>query len=85
MGKIKGNKMTVGKKITLGFAAVLVLLVITGLLSYFGVGGIVQNASEVIGGNQLDGALAQREVDHLNWAQEVNALLSDDTVTELNA
>ena len=77
------NKMTIGKKITLGFAIVLGLLAVAGVLSFTGVGQIVTNAQEVISGNQLDCALAQKEVDHLNWAGKVNALLTDDAVTEL--
>jgi len=76
--------MTIGKKIALGFGAVLVLLCAAGVLSYTGVGGIVQNAGEVIEGNRLDGVLAQRELDHLNWANKVNALLTDDKVSKLN-
>jgi len=75
--------LTVGKKMALGFGAMVVLLAALGTLSYTGVGGIVANASEVITGNQLDGSLAQKEVDHLNWANKVSALLTDDTVTEL--
>ncbi|MBD3219888.1 chemotaxis protein, partial [bacterium] len=53
------------------------------LLSYLGVGSIVRNAEEVIYGNGLDGELAQKEVDHLNWANGVNSLLSDEDVHEL--
>ena len=77
-------EVTIGKKITLGFGLVLALLVVAGVLSFTGVGGIVHNAKEVISGNKLDGALAQKEVDHLNWANAVNALLTDDSVTELH-
>ncbi|MBI9074966.1 MAG: CZB domain-containing protein [Desulfatibacillum sp.] len=75
--------MTVGKRIAAGFSIVLILLALVGLLSFIGVGGIVDNATQVIEGNKLDGVLAQREVDHLNWAGAVNALLTDEHVTEL--
>ncbi len=77
------KNMTIGKKIYLSFGVVLSLLVALGLLNYFGVGNIVGNAEEVIHGNQLDGLLAQKEVDHLNWAAKVNALLTDEEVTSL--
>ena len=77
------RNMTIGKRIATGFAIVLVLLALVVGLSYTGVGGIVSNAQEVIGGNQLDGNLAQKEVDHLNWANQVNALLTDEHVHEL--
>lgn len=75
--------MTIGKKIATGFGIVIILLVILGILSFTGVGGIVKNASEVIDGKALDGELAQKEVDHLNWIGEVNKLLTDDSVHEL--
>ncbi|MCP4593177.1 MAG: hypothetical protein GY842_20770 [bacterium] len=78
------KNLTIGKKIGLGFGAVMVLLAVLGAMSYTGVGGIVANATEVISGNKLDANLAQKEVDHLNWANQVSALLTDDSVTELN-
>lgn len=78
------KSMTIGKKIASGFGVILVILVGIIVVNYTGVGNIVQDAEEVINGNKLDGTLAQKEVDHLNWAAEVNALLTDDSVTTLN-
>jgi methyl-accepting chemotaxis protein len=75
--------LTIGKKITLGYAVILILLIIVGVLNYVGVGTIVNNAEEVIDGNKLTSMLVQREIDHLRWAGKVNALLTDDSVTEL--
>jgi methyl-accepting chemotaxis protein len=77
------SDLTIGKKISLGFGVILVLLGAVACLSYFGVGGIVRNAGQVIDGNKLDGMLAQKEVDHLNWVGKVNALLNDANVTQL--
>lgn len=77
------KNLTIGKKIAVGFGTVLVLLAAVGVLSYTGVGSIVTNAGQVIDGNKLDGNLAQKEVDHLNWANKVNALLTDEKVTTL--
>ena len=77
------KQMTVGKRITAGFGVVLLLLGAAALLSYLGVEEIVTNSKEVISGNKLDGALAQKEVDHLNWANQVNALITDDSVTQI--
>ena len=71
------------EKIGYGFGIVLLLLIIVGILSFTGTKGIVLNAKEVINGNQLDGTLAQREVDHLNWVNQVNGLLTNDKITEL--
>ena len=76
--------LTIGKKIGVGFGVVLALLVVVGVMSYTGVGGIVNNATEVIDGNKLNGELAQKEVDHLNWMNKVSALLTDDKVTSLD-
>jgi methyl-accepting chemotaxis protein len=73
-----------GLKMTFGFGIVLILLALTAIFSITGISGIVDNAETVIRGNQLDGALAQREVEHLNWAGDVNALLTDVYVTELD-
>jgi methyl-accepting chemotaxis protein len=78
------NNLTIGKKVMIGFGLIVVLLGVVGLLSFSGVKGIVHNAEQVIDGNKLDGMLAQKEVDHLKWVNDVNALLTDDSVTELH-
>lgn len=81
---MKWKNMGVGKKIAVGFSIVIILLAVVGIVSFTGISGIVENAKTVIYGNHLDGELAQKEVDHLNWVGTVNALLTDDKVTELN-
>lgn len=78
------QEMTIGKRIGLGFGCILVFLLVLGGLSFTGVGSIVKNASEVIDGKALDGILAQKEVDHLNWACAVNKLITDETVHTLS-
>jgi len=75
---------TIGKRIGVGFGVMLAMLAIVGFISFSGIGTIVRNAEQVIDGNRLDGLLAQKEVDHLNWANHVNALLTDDQVTHLS-
>lgn len=75
--------LNLGKKFATGFGVVLVLLAALVIMSYLGVGGIVTNAGKVIDGNKLDGNLAQKEVDHLNWTNKVNTLLTDENMTEL--
>ena len=69
--------MTIGRKIATGFGLVFLGLLIVWALSYTGVSGLVKNAEQVIAGNKLDGLLAQREVDHLNWANKVSTTLTD--------
>ncbi len=71
-------------KFTIGFGAILVLLLVTGGWSVFGIKGIVGNAEEVIDGNKLRGEIVQREVDHLKWSIALNSLLTDDNITKLD-
>ncbi|WP_300464960.1 methyl-accepting chemotaxis protein [Desulfobacula sp.] len=78
------KNMTIGKKIGTGFGVIIIFLIVMGVISFTDVGGIVKNAEEVIDGNKLDGNLAQKEVDHLNWANRINALLTDEKVTSLD-
>ncbi len=78
------KNLTVGKKIGFGFGVMLALLVVVGILNYSGVSGIVGNAAEVIEGNKLNAVLAQKELDHLNWVNKVNLLLTDEKVTSLD-
>ena len=74
---------TIGNKIAAGFGVVLGLLSLLALLNFIGVGRIVGDAERVIEGNKLNAELAQREVDHLNWAAKVSGFLVDDQVREL--
>ena len=67
--------MGIGKRISFGFGLVLLMVVALSLSSFFGVGSIVGNAEEVIEGGRLNAELAQREVDHLNWAGKVSDVL----------
>ena len=77
------KNLKLSMKLSIGFGVVLVLLAGLVVWSVIGVQGIVRNAEEVIVGNELRGDMVQREVDHLNWANDVNALLTDDSVNEL--
>jgi methyl-accepting chemotaxis protein len=81
---MRWKDLKLGKKFAVGFGGILILLAVVAGWSFFGINDIVDNAGEVISGNQLDGMLAQKEVDHLNWAGKVNALLTDEKVTALN-
>jgi methyl-accepting chemotaxis protein len=74
---------TIGKRTTIGFSIVLILLTVLCLTSLRGIGKILTDASAVLHGNELDGLLAQKEVDHLNWANKVNAFFMDESISEL--
>jgi methyl-accepting chemotaxis protein len=78
------KNMRLAYKFTVGFGAVLVLLVLLGAWSITGIGNIVGNADQVIAGNKLRGDFVQKIVDHLNWANELNKLLTDKNVNEIN-
>ncbi len=73
-----------GKKIGAGFGTILTLLCVVGVWSLLGVTGIVTNATEVIDGNKLKGLMVEKEVDHLNWANQVGQLITNDEVTSLD-
>ena len=77
------KNLTIGKKISIGFTIILALLALVAVWSISGVGNIVTNAEEVIDGNKLRAEMIQREIDHLNWANQLNALLTDIEITEL--
>jgi methyl-accepting chemotaxis protein len=72
-----------GTKIKSGFGIVLLLLTVLAIWSFSGIGSIVGNAETVIAGNQLDSMIAQREVDHLNWAKQLTELLTNADITTL--
>ncbi|MHC4887599.1 MAG: methyl-accepting chemotaxis protein [Planctomycetota bacterium] len=78
------RNLTVGLKLAWGFGVVLFVLFVVAVVSFTGIAGIVDNAKEVIYGNELDATMTQREVDHLNWVAKLNQLLTDDKKTELD-
>ncbi|WP_027720515.1 methyl-accepting chemotaxis protein [Maridesulfovibrio zosterae] len=71
-------------KFVIGFGSVLVLLMLLGGWSILGIGQIVGNAEEVIEGNRLRADFVQKIVDHLNWVNKVNTLLTDKDVNTLD-
>ncbi|MGL1903000.1 MAG: methyl-accepting chemotaxis protein [Fibrobacterales bacterium] len=74
---------SIGKKLAYSFGAVLLLLSVVAVWAVVGIGGIVDDAEEVISGNKLRGEMVQREVDHLNWVNALNDFVSDPMVTTL--
>jgi methyl-accepting chemotaxis protein len=80
---MRWRDLRLGGKFAVGFGLVLALLAGVGTWAIVGIGGIVGNAGEVIGGNRLRGDFTQRVVDHLVWAEHVAAYLTDEDVTEL--
>jgi methyl-accepting chemotaxis protein len=81
---VQWKNLRISGKMFVGFGSLIALLLLVALWSILGISNIVGNADEVIAGNKLDSLLAEKEVDHLNWANEVNALLTDDSITKLD-
>ncbi|MBN1294624.1 MAG: CZB domain-containing protein [Candidatus Latescibacteria bacterium] len=78
------KNLTIGKKIGIGFGTVLFILAIVSVWSIFGISDIVSGVKVSMNGNHLNNEILNREIDHLNWASQVSALFTDDSVTELN-
>ena len=74
---------TIGKRLAMGFVLVLVLLAIVSFLSFNGVTKMGEQACDVVDKNKLIDNLNRKEIDHLNWANKVVELLTDDNVTKL--
>ena len=66
--------MKLRNKLYFGFCTVLIILLVLSFLSYSGIGQIKQQAQDVVRSNQIDGLLAQKEIDHLNWFIKVTQL-----------
>ena len=81
---MRWQNVTIGKKIGVGLGLTLTLLAVLGLTSYMGVGQLVKDAELVIQGNRLDGLLAQKEVDHLKWADKLLAYVASGKTTKFD-
>ncbi len=70
-------------KLAGGFGIMIVLAALIAIVSGSGVGRLVGDAAEVIGGNALKSEMQQRVVDHLNWSETVAHYLIDENVHRL--
>lgn len=71
-------------KLLSGFGALLLFLTIVAGWAIFGINTIVVDSEDVIGGNMLKNLLAEKEIDHLNWAGKVSSLLLEDNPRALD-
>ncbi len=78
------KNMKLAAKIGTGFGAIIFLLLIVTGWSYFGIDNIIGNSDKLVEGDRISAEIAQKEIDHLNWASAVSALLTDDNVTTLS-
>nr|MBF0223197.1 CZB domain-containing protein [Desulfobulbaceae bacterium] len=75
---------TLTTKIIAAFSTIIFMILLFIIFNYRGVNTIISNAEQVISGYSLDGTLAQKEIDHLNWVNKITALLTNDEITTLN-
>jgi len=69
------RNLTLGKRMTAGFAVAVALLIAISVASFAGVKSIVKNSEAVIWGNKFDSRMVQVELGHLKWANQVLAFL----------
>ncbi|MBN1952492.1 MAG: CZB domain-containing protein [Bacteroidales bacterium] len=81
---MKWKDLKLSRKLMVGFGGIIILVSFIILWSIIGIGSIVKDSEEVIDGNKLRTNIEQKHVQHLEWARQVNALLTDKDVTELN-
>ncbi|OFX26458.1 MAG: hypothetical protein A2041_00525 [Bacteroidetes bacterium GWA2_31_9b] len=78
------KNIKLGKKLSIAFGIVIVILIIVTIWSIKGINEIVRNSKEIIEVDKLLADIEQKHIDHLKWASEVNKLLTDKNAKELN-
>jgi methyl-accepting chemotaxis protein len=81
---MKTSKWTIGRRIAVGFALVLVLLAVVAGLSYRGLSNMSDDAKRTVSMADLNDKLARLEIAHQTWASHVSKLLVDEDVHELS-
>jgi len=81
---MKWKDLKLGRKFFVAFGLVIALLILAAYWAIHGIGGIVNDAEEVIQGNELRTEIEEKYVDHLHWAADVSGLLTDKEMTHLN-
>ncbi len=76
--------MTIGKQISMGFGALLIIFLIVAVVTPRDINLIIKNAGKIIQGNRLDAKLAEIEIEHLNWVTKLDSYLTDPNITTLN-
>ncbi len=71
-------------KLFLGFSIVVLLLLVVSVLAYSGMGSIREQTREVILSNQIDSLIAQKEIEHLSWINNVSQLWTDPKAVKID-
>jgi len=77
------KELPIGKKIGIGFGVILFILAIVSFWSFFSMSRVESGVKVSVTGNNLNSNILQCEIDHLNWANHVSNLFTDNNMTEL--
>lgn len=69
------RRITINKMIIITFCLNILIIAITVLFTYIGVNNTVRNGKQVIFTNNMDRLLSQKEIEHLNWINEITRTL----------
>ena len=77
------QKYLTGKKLAIAFGALLVLLIVSSLISYNGVGTTIAVSRHTESMNQLHDLFYSKTIDHYKWLNKVDRVLLDGKSTRL--
>ncbi|MEE4279473.1 MAG: methyl-accepting chemotaxis protein [Halieaceae bacterium] len=78
------NHISLRAKIAFGFGSVLLLLIIGSLVGVFGLNRLVEQSNNVVATDNLLADLITREVEHLQWADQLTLFVFDEDVNDLD-
>lgn len=80
---MKWKNLKLGRKFFIAFGVIIALFISLTVFSIIGIRTILQNYDAIMVANQLKNDIAQRQIDHLEWAAEVSKFVISDEATEL--
>ncbi len=78
------KNLSIGKTVGLGYATVLVMVLITSVLSLVGVAGLGHRINHSSASNELLAEVAAGQMAHLRWADEINRFFVDDSIRDMD-
>jgi methyl-accepting chemotaxis protein len=81
---MRWRNFKLGKKLSIGFGMVLLLLLAVSAWALIGFGNIIAGTQEMVKENDVAAELRQREIDHLHWVGKVSAALLNEASRELD-
>ena len=80
---MKWKNLKLGIKFFIAFGSVILLLVLVSVASVRGIRSIIHNNEEIGEANHLKTEIKQKYLDHLEWSNDLNELLTNPEVKEL--